>query len=369
MDVLKEHLKRVVDDSAHVTCTVSYNPLDKNPLLLDRMIGELGRSRFSLQQTRTFLSECRDNPAALHVVCQIQDQGTTSTITLNVIVRNAHDLPPVLLLKRVLKRVYALKRLLDIPRETINYWLVPCKQHRWFPSRGDVEPKHINGGYTYVSPTCNCISASDSVDNGTCVPQKSADIYLFRYQEFPKVMLHETLHHSRVETGDDMLRNRLAEIAFLKTYCNIDKDTLILPNEAIVETWAIIMHTLFVSLELGLPAKGLLEKEKEWGDRQAQRIVSSISKSKDHLWKEDSNSYCYVVIKAALLHNVDEFIVKSLSTGDGAGTGTCTSSTNASVDMVSYILKALQNKEYLAKRASRRRIKTDSFRMSVYGDL
>jgi hypothetical protein len=301
------------------------------PRLLDYVFSNMNSTRFTLKESLIFLKECQTSNRATHVVVRSAD----GKVVINVFGRRPSDIPPVLLLQRVVRRIYVAMNVLDIDKHKMVYWLVPCKDARWFPKRGMVLPKHINGGYTTVSRGQNTDAVSVS------------EIFVYRYQEFPKVMLHEMLHHSRVDNHN--MSN--IDVMRLKNLCKIDPSTIFLPNEAIVETWAIIMHTLFVAIELGVPLNILLDKEKEWSDKQSQRIISFISP--DRPWKEKSNAYCYVVLKAALLYDANAFISASLR----------------SDNIMHYIENAIQSPNYIRRRNSRKHMKSESFRMSVFGDL
>jgi hypothetical protein len=305
----------------------------------------MGSTRFQLAESAEFLDQCATNiniGRSLHAVVSIPG---TDAVTLNVLARRPSDLPPTLLLERIVKRVYVTMKMFDIQRDSMVFWLVPCKASRWFPRSGKIMPKHINGGFT---------SVADSMDkNSVC------EVFIYRYQEFPKVMLHETLHHSHVDEHSYMHTSSKADIERLKRICNIDPSTLFLPNEAVVEAWAVILHSMFVSLELGLASHNtLLNKEKEWGDRQARRLLSFIKPTRP--WKEATNAYCYVVVKAALLHDAEEFIRVTLS---GAETNT------KGLAILRYVERALKDPDYIAVRAHVSRLTSNNFRMSVFGDL
>ena len=93
-------------------------------------------------------------------------------------------------------------KIFNINKE-ITYWFLPNEDNRSFPIEGNiVTPHSINGGYTYTTEN---------------------DIYIYRYEDFCKVMIHELLHHSIIESNttwtDDQINN-LTNNKFLEIYKN-----------------------------------------------------------------------------------------------------------------------------------------------------
>ena len=268
-----------------------------NSELRDNIKLHLYDTRFTLQDAVDYLSVCKHNLIV---------RNESNTVTLNILAKTMSDVPPLVLLQRVIRRIVATINIFEISKK-FNFWLVPCKSNRLFPKRGNVTPKHINGGFTYVS---------NRVDDTT----STVDVYVYRREEFPKVMLHETLHHSRIDTHNVW---QTAEVDRLKSLCNIHHNTVFLPNEAVVELWAMIMHSSFVSIDFNMSYKRVIEKEQEWSMKQALRLLAyqyrgmkslnldKSEKNSKYQWLEDTNSYCYIVLKAFMFQRVDVFILNS----------------------------------------------------------
>jgi len=266
--------------------------------------------------------------------------NTTGNVTINVLVKKLTDVPPILLLQRVMRRIVATRQILNIGKNIV-FWFIPCKSTRWFPQRGQVEPKHINGGFTTVVNSNN--------------QPMTANIYIYRLEEFPKVMLHEIMHHTVVDSHSQW---KLEDIEHLKKICNIHHSTIFIPNEAIVETWAVLLHTMFVSIDLNMNYIACLEKEKYWSNLQMARLLD-YQFHHDHYpkaeWKETSNSYCYIVLKNLLLQNAPQLL-----------------NTQGNITRIVTLLNELtQNAELVNNQhaISARPLKMIKFRMSVFGDL
>lgn len=305
-DSVKDFLKKNKSRTA-VTCrSVAISDCDVAMLrTLGKLRSELTGTHFNLPEAIAYLNRCRYLTTLHHNHIGPGDiySNPKPLVTCHVLSVNKGpldtDLPPILLLERVVRRIVATISLFSIKKRFV-FWLVPCKKNRTFPSRGVVTPKNINGGFTYVND-------NDIENEGDVV-----NIYIYRSEEFPKVMLHETLHHSRIDSHTAW---SIAEIDTLKKQYNIHHSTVFLPNEAIVEAWAVIMHTIFVATEFSLPFNVLWQREWEWAELQSARLVAYQYEGKPNTyqWREETNSYCYIVLKAHILRHATEFVATEQS--------------------------------------------------------
>jgi hypothetical protein len=105
-------------------------------------------------------------------------------------------------------------------------------------------------------------------------------------------MLHhvKSIHHDHWPTSD---------VAELKKTFNIAEQTVLIPNEAIVELCATIVYIYFLSSEYNLNFNTLLESELKHSLHQSSKI---LRKQGNNPWVEYSNAYCYIVFKTILLH-------------------------------------------------------------------
>lgn len=256
--------------------------------------------------------------------------------TLTIVAKH-EDVPPRCLLERVLKRVVCLLRSHSVTKH-LHFWLLPTPFTRQFPDKAELLGEdHLNGGFTYVH--------EDSV-------------FVYRREEFPKVMIHETVHHLPYDMGDTWTTQQ--RMALYKAF-RIDKHgcpnacrTDIEPNEAIVEFWANIFQLRFLSYEYGFSFPLMLSAEIRWAATQAKRIMQHQEAFFPE-WKETSHAYSYIVFRCILLCNVH--IISTWKTPYNP-------------DQVMQLLLKWRTSttwKQLIKNAKIPRHK--SFRMTVFGDL
>lgn len=282
-------------------------------------------------ETREYLkSELKRSRFTLPILQQYLDSSNTcvelsinnSSIQINVVCPRK-EVPPILLLKRVIKRLYTIWNSYKLSTPMI-IWLIPYNCIRSFPDETEIiGPNHINGGYTLLNKN---------------------EIFIYRFEDFPKVMLHELLHHCmNYEFTQEQVRQ-------LKIFFNISSDTLILPNEAIVEAWATYYQLRFISREYDIPFKELYKKECQWGLMQSRRLLAHQIKLK--LWREKTNAYCYIIFKTILLLNFD------------------TIKNKGSQEIIDFIIKYAQDNQYLQAIANTSLLLQDvSMRISLFGDM
>jgi len=325
--------------SIHVE-TVAAN--SANAKLINTVRRELEDSQFTIKEATEYISSCRYHTTVYNSL----PNNIKGPVTINVFTEKVADLPPILLLHRVFKRIVATISILSIHKnKRFVFWLVPCDKNRWFPKSGVVKPQHINGGFTYIT--------NDSTE--------TVNIFIYRLEEFPKVMLHETIHHSSKDFHGLIQEN---DVRRLKQLCRIHNDTVFLPNEAIVETWAIIMQLSFLSVEYDISYVKLLDKEKVWSDKQAKRMLTYQYRGNDTLWKEETNSYCYIVLKSRCLHDVDGFIRSSKDTKRMMDFMTKVAET---ISTLKVRVQHVDSHSHTEKK--KQETLPDCFRMSVFGSI
>lgn len=250
--------------------------------LLEELVGDDKNDYIDPSHTKTYLAECTKH-----------NSYETSHVLLHVVCR-AQDHLPLLLIHRVMRRVETLLHIYS--RRTsvkkLVFWLVPTPATRQFPlhAHAHILGRHINGGFTYPS---------------------LRQVYLYRLEEFPKVVLHETLHHLPVDTSSLW---DSASISSLYSLFHIDQNgcpsqcsTVLNPNEAIIEAWANAYHIAFISMEYNIPWGVLYDMEMMWAWRQTCKILRK-QQSLGGSWREGTHSYSYIVLRTILLHHVDTMI-------------------------------------------------------------
>jgi len=180
-----------------------------------------------------------------------------------------------------IKRIIITRTFFNISGPMVIHFI--CSPYkRYFPQKGVISSKHINGGFTDITKN---------------------EIFVTRVEEYSKVLLHEVLHHCHYIHGNFSQNN----IQKLKQTFNISDETMLLPNEAVVEFWATILTIKYISFETKVPYKILYDLEIQHSICQSARIIAKQGNKK---WKEKTNSYCYIVFKTILLAHVADFLEK-----------------------------------------------------------
>lgn len=209
-------------------------------------------------------------------------------ITLHVITCVQSHVPR-LLIHRVLKRAETIMRVFG-QFKGLTIWLVPSPALRHFPQTESamIHGHHINGGFTYPA---------------------LQEIYIHRMEEFPKVVLHEVLHHMPVDVSElwdahpDMVDEMYRLFDIDRRGCPLQCHTVLRPNEAVVEAWADLFQIAFVSIEYHIPWRRLYAMETSWVWGQVAKIMEK-QRTMGGVWKEGTHAYSYIVLRAFLLSHV-----------------------------------------------------------------
>jgi hypothetical protein len=249
-------------------------------------------------------------------------------------------------LRRCAKRAHVLTKFYQKHTTPFEFYVVPHKSLRQFPAEGDiVRPENINGGFTYVS----------SLETTSLV-----QIFIFRLEEFPKVMLHEITHHLPFHTPSSKWSPSVIN-AFYKLFtidtagCPHDCTVRLEPNEAIVEFWATIFHLMFLCIESNEISRfeQLLACEQRWSAKQASRLLQ-LQRKASTPWTEETHSYAYIVLKDLFLQNALAFMQSFRPPYDPW-------------QMLQFLQNAVQKRE--PPQGSHPPTPTDSMRMTLLGDM
>lgn len=210
--------------------------------------------------------------------------STNSNINFYIYFNNNLKQSDINKLFKLYKRVNIIYNIHKL-NKNLNFHITLCPLSRILPKNNEIfEPKHVNGGVT--NPVSN-------------------DIYIFRKDEYIKVVLHELIHHIPII---DSVYFDLKQINKLKKNFNISDNTDILPNEAIVEFWATIYNLIFISIEYSISFELLIKKEISFSLCQYKKIIN-IYKNE---WYEKTNVFCYIILKLILLLNYKTFLLFNL---------------------------------------------------------
>lgn len=246
------------------------------------LIKELGDSRYTLPGVTDYIQACRKR-----LVFRLANGS------IHIEVMYPRDRLPSKLWGQVYRSLYRANATASCfgGLGKIRVVLLPVHQPRRKPhAQGMVQPEHVNGGYTYVSGNT---------------------VYIYRQEEWPKVMLHELLHHvpaiQRVRWTPKMLQELYAVMGIDRDGCPNSCSTALEPTEAIVEAWAIFLHTAYMSHETGSHFDGLMRDEIAWNKRHIAWILKK--KARDNgVWREGTHLFSYIILRGMLLLDLDRFL-------------------------------------------------------------
>lgn len=197
-----------------------------------------------------------------------------------------------------LYRVYVVSKIYNISKQgnpQFNFYIIMNPLKRCMPTKkGDVmDVVNINGGYTYINKN---------------------NIYIIREEDYGKVIIHELLHHNTTIHYQEW---EASNIRRLKEHFKIRKEMLLIPNEAIIETFACILNTVFYSIEtegtgtVGTEGTGTVGFNKNLKRDQEHSLLllkKIIDKQGGGLWDEKTHSFCYIVFKTILYVYFNRFL-------------------------------------------------------------
>jgi len=176
-----------------------------------------------------------------------------------------------------------LKRGVVLTDKIITIHLIYSDVQKKFNSNNEpLTFKNVNSGFTFLNKN---------------------DIYIFRREEFPKVIIHEILHHDNKIHSDDFKDNNRD---LLLNYFNISNKAKLIFNEAIIEFWATIIHLSFVAIEYKIKFQQLLRIEIQYSLYKCFQILNLQSKMLNKIWNDNSNIFAYIIFKTILLYNINE---------------------------------------------------------------
>ena len=150
-------------------------------------------------------------------------------------------------------------------------YLSLSKLTKYFPDNEIIGVKHVNSGFTDHNKKIICV---------------------WRYEEFEKVLIHEVIHYTNF---------------FYHDYNNININNNIIGNdlhfEAITDFWAIIYHSIYVSIYLNKSVRKILEFELGFIRNQSMILNKYFTKYNEQL----SNAYSYYILKYRLF----DYIIKN----------------------------------------------------------
>jgi hypothetical protein len=179
-------------------------------------------------------------------------------------------------IKKVMKRgVFILRRKL------MTIHLIPSPAKKILKEDGIMTTENINSGFTYINRN---------------------DIYIFRKEEFPKVILHELIHHD-LNIHQDLFKEKNERK--LKEHFKLHDETLLILNEAKIELWATILQLAFVSIDYKLEFRKIFKMELIYSLYKCHQIFKI---QKGDKWNDKCNIYSYIIFKTILLFYLNDYI-------------------------------------------------------------
>lgn len=201
-------------------------------------------------------------------------------IVFNILCKNKLSKSNIIKLCKNIYRIYLTNKLYKI-NKNFTFYIIMYSGKRKLPKKNSsIKAENINGGFTYI---------------------RGNNIYIIREQDYEKVILHELLHHNKIMHYEYW---SIHNINRLKKTCNINKNQLLIPNEAIIELFGCLLNVIFYSIETKKNFKELLKKDIAHSIKLSKRVLN-YQNGKE--WYETTNCYCYVIFKTILYKYIDEF--------------------------------------------------------------
>ena len=188
----------------------------------------------------------------------------------------------------------------------IYLYLTPLRK-MWPSSHMDIEETHVNSGFAFP-----CSESASGLNH----------IYVFREEEWFKVLIHETIHAFGVDfsvASDTVDKDTNEAIRALDTAFpgvmaahNADKNCICL-FEAYTECWAEWIAILFRVHEYGKPTQWKsefvrhLELERRWSMLQASRMRAWYASDPVRMYGAPTPIFAYYILKSILMYHCVAF--------------------------------------------------------------
>ena len=199
-------------------------------------------------------------------------------LVIYVYYRKNKDYLNISKIQRIIKRAY---KVTDSKFFIIHLMLSPAKKEFEFDKI--MTAKNVNSGFTYA---------------------KNNEIFIFRKEEFPKVIIHELIHHQILIDNQEFKPENKDK---LMNHFNIDKNTILILNETIVELWALIVHLTAISNEYKINIKTLFDLELRYSCFKSYQILTLQEQYKNQKWCDRCNIYSYIIFKMIIMMNLNDF--------------------------------------------------------------
>jgi len=237
-----------------------------------------------IQALKTHFKGIYKIPEVINYIDEITDiyLYKYENIEIRVYYRKEKDEINIQKIHKILKRAYQITNNCKNKLFIIHLIFSPAKKE--FHYKKMITARNVNSGFTYA---------------------RGNDIFIFRREEYPKVIIHELLHHQ--ELIDQSLFPSTKDKNELMNHFNINKNTILILNETIIELWALIMHLSFIATEYKLDINELFEIETKYSIYKSWQILKLQDTYKDKQWCDKCNIYAYIIFKMIIMTKIKEF--------------------------------------------------------------
>jgi len=139
--------------------------------------------------------------------------------------------------------------------------------------------------------------------------QPATEIILFRREEWFKVFIHESFHNLGLDFAGQTVKQSLSVIFPIRSEFKI--------YETYTELWAELMNIIFINVEMKThDLEKHIQMEQKFSLFQTAKILNHFgitytdlfSKYTSESYKEETEIFCYYVLKTLLLYNCNDFI-------------------------------------------------------------
>ena len=203
-------------------------------------------------------------------------------IEIRVYYRKKKDEINIQKIHKILKRAYKITDNCKNKLFMIHLIFSPAKKE--FNYNEMITARNVNSGFTYT---------------------KGNEIFIFRREEYPKVIIHELLHHQQMIDQSHITSTK--DKNELMKHFNINKDAILILNETIIELWALIMHLSFIADEYKLDINKLFEIETKYSIYKSYQILKLQETYKNQQWCDKCNIYAYIIFKMIIMTKIKDF--------------------------------------------------------------
>jgi len=205
-------------------------------------------------------------------------------IEIRVYYRSRIDEINIPKIQKVIKRAF--KVVDNYKNKLFKIHLIYSPAKKEFEFKEMITARNVNSGFTYP--------------NGN-------EIFIFRREEYPKVIIHELLHHQKLIDKSHSFSIKNKEL--LMNHFKINKNSIFILNETIIELWALILHLAFIANEYKIDLKELLRIELLYSMYKSYQILKLQESYKNKEWCDKCNIYCYIIFKMIIMAKLNDFFI------------------------------------------------------------